>query len=914
MKDENPGDNNELRWVHASGSNPPILFVEDNPFNLPTGINTTDRLIAKVSAIAGYDDYGIYYTLFKGGDVGRDFTGDGPTADIMKNYDIVVWTTGWDNRNQSLNGTLTANDQTNIKAYLAGGGALWMISQGLVNDIYPGTFTSGTLHVDSATNDTTIKGDNPSTAILPNPLQAVPGSLAAGASYFVGQSSGLNSSWDEADRLKLDSSAQGVFYAGDASDPTYVAIQISGMYRVVFQTFDFTWIQLPSDQDDYIQRVIAYLTGGLEMRVTGGGAPTSHLMVDPGGSVDYTLTIINGGTKTRTLWDIDLTNPPSGWTATVSPKTSNGDNPLDIASLESLDITLTVTAPAKALAGVIADLAVSMTFQNYATVLVNHTVTEVRAVLGTELIAGTTEQNLTGPGTASYSFTLRNKGNLQVVAEILKSGDRSEWITVGSPTVTLQPYEDRLMSAVLTVPDGVFREAGNYTLRDNITSRVTYLGNVSTANLSLTTRIRIAQIFSVKIDDFTLDPADGMVDMASAKPTARLTVKITAQAANGYDNVTIELKATRWTPTGSSQRAWTGDGWTLPKTTVATTPFMLSGKETGQLSIFVPSKENAGDYVIEVRATPGSGRISDGDSTTITIRVAKPDLQLVEGSISFNPKEPEVGTPVKIRVTVRNTGGVAARDVDVSFYSSGENLIETKRVTSLAATTGSTNVEITWEGVALGDNEILVRADAANTVLELDETNNEVTDTVTGLRSDLVIDAAPVFYKGGNMVTKVTVGDTVTIEVTVKNTGSWALNLTGVKVQLTDQKTGEVLPIQTVSIPTRQELKVTFLWTVKKTGDHAFEARVNPDGADGIKEVSYDNDVQTATLKVVPVPPPPVVLDAMLIIAVVAIVAVVGVVAFVAMRRKPARPAAAPAPSAAETTEVVEAEAVEAPK
>jgi hypothetical protein len=916
MKDENPGDNADYRWVHASGANPPILFVEDNPFAQPTGINTTDRLIAKVSAISGFDDYGVYYTLFKGGDVGRDFTGDGPTADIMKKYDVVVWCTGWDSRNQSINGTLTANDQTNLKSYLAAGGAVWMMSQGLINDIYPNTFTSGTLHVSSATNDTTIKGDNPTTPILPSPLQGVPGSLADGATYYVGQSSGLNSSWDEADRLKLDDSAQGVFFAGDPSDPTYVAIQISGTYRVVFQTFDFTWIQLPSDQDDYVQRVIAYLTGGLEMAVYGGGAPTSHLLVDPGGSVDYTMTIINGGTKARTLYDIDIQDIPSGWTATASPMVRNGDNPLDIAPQDSQDIVLTVTAPQKALAGVIADINISMTFSNYGRGLYNHTVTEVRAILGTEFVATTTEVNLTGPGTASYSFTLRNKGNLQITANLGKTGDRSEWITLGSPAVTLQPYEERLMSAVLTVPDGVFREAGNYTLRDNISSTVSYLGNISSANLSITTRIRINQIFSAKIDDFTLDPNDGQVDMSVAKPSAKLTVKITAQAANGYDNVTVELKPKSFTPASGSQRSWTDTtGWTLPKTTVATTPFMLAGKETGQLSILVPVKADAGDYVIEVRATPGSGRLSDGDTTTITIRVAKPDLVAVEGSISFNPKEPEVGTAVKIKVTVKNIGGVLAKDVDVSFYTSGENLIETKRITSLPATTGSASVEITWEGVALGENEIMVRVDPANAILELDEANNEITDIVVGYRSDLVIDAVPLFYKEGRIVTKVNDGDTVTIEVTVKNSGAYALNLTGIKVQVTDQKTGEVLPFQTVAISTRAELKVTFIWTVKKTGDHAFEVKVNPDGATGIKETSYDNNAQTATLKVVT---PPTDggggLGGMTLYAIIGVVAIVAVVAVVAMmmRRKPK--AAAPAPAPAVEAEVVEAETVEPAK
>jgi subtilase family serine protease len=104
---------------------------------------------------------------------------------------------------------------------------------------------------------------------------------------------------------------------------------------------------------------------------------------------------------------------------------------------------------------------------------------------------------------------------------------------------------------------------------------------------------------------------------------------------------------------------------------------------------------------------------------------------------------------------------------------------------------------------------------------------------------------------------------------------------------------------------------VTFTWTVKKTGDHSFEVKVNPNGATDIKETSYDNNAQTATLKVVPVPPIDNGPGGMLyiIIGVVAIVAVVAVAA-VMMRRKPARPASAP-PAAEEKVDVVEAETVE---
>lgn len=914
--DHDPYNNREVRWFHVSGSSPELLYVDDNPYG--GAFDTNDMFIGNLTnpAVGGFTDYALYYTVYGSSRTGDDFGGDGPADTILKQYDVVVWVTGPDSKNKTVNGTLTANDQTNIRSYLNAGGALWLMSPGAINDLYPDSFTRDVLRVANAINDTTKKGGMyVDQHILPNPINGVPGSLADGASYFMAPPGGLNRSYDEADPIQPDEQAagvRGVFYS-DAEMGWYVALQFAGTYRLVFQTFDYSWLQLPEDRNDYIKRAVGFLTGGLEMRVMAAGATANHLMVDPGGTVEYTFTITNGGTKVRTLWDIGIQIPAqqaSTWKATASPMVKNGDDPIDIRPMEELDIVVAVTAPEKALAGTVADINVSMTFQDYGRPLYNHTVTEVRAILGTEFLATTTTQNLTGPGAASYSFTLRNIGNLQVVAELLKSGDRSEWLTLGSPTVTLQPYEERLLSAVMTIPEGAYREAGHSTLRNTITSRVTYLGNVSTANLSLTTNIRVAQVYSVKIDDVNLDPGSGEVDMAAARPSVKLSVRVTAQAANGYDNVSVELKPLRFTPLGGSQKNWDTSGWTLPRTTVATTPFMISVKESSELSILVPAKAEAGDYTLEVRVIPGSNLVADGDTRTVVLRVSRPDF-LFEGDISFNYREAELGTPVKIKVTVKNAGGVLARNVPVAFYTAGENLIDTKYITQLAPN-GRENVDLTWEGLLEGDNEVTVRVDPDNLFAELNENNNELLDSVVGLISDLVFGPDMVFLKQGKSVTKVTEGDVVTIEVTVKNTGDHALNLTGVKVQLVDQKTSQSVGEQTVSIATRGEQKVQFTWIAKGTGSHTFAATVNPEGSSGpIKEKSHTNNNMTGELGVSAPPPEtsPLLQGTMLyvIIAVVAIVVVVALLA-VMMRRKPARPMP---PPAEERVDVVEAETVE---
>jgi hypothetical protein len=908
-KDENPNNNADARWMRVSDANPQILVVDDNPWGSP--FNTTDKITDRLAEV-GFPNYARWYW---------STGGDGPSAALMKKFDIVIWLTGIDNNVISPpNGTLTANDQANLKSYLNAGGTLWLASMELINDLGPNnTFVKNTLHVSKAMNNTEIKGDElglnaKNQAIIPNPLIGEPNSLADGIVAFTSMPPGRNFTFDWTDLIWSDGQSSGVFWGNDSQtdDPLgpHVAIQYAGAYRLVFQSFDPTFLGFLPNLTLYVSSVVGFLMGGLSSEVGVGGIPNNHQMVDPGGQAVYTMTISNGGTKTRTLWNLDITQPPTGWTAALDPSIKNGDSPVDIAPGDSVDVKLTVTAPQKALAGATAPIDITASFKSYTPTLKNSTLTEVRAILGTKLSATITVQNLTGPGVASYSFTLSNLGNLQVTAELTKTGDNTEWLSLGSPTVSLQPYEERLLSAVITVPDGAFRQAGNYTLKDMLTARVTYQGSIATANLTLTTNIRIAQIFSVKIDEALLDPADGQADMSLAKPSVKLTVSVTAAAANGNDTASIELRAKSFTPMTGSSRAWDGSGWTLPKTTIDTTPFMVSSR-SGQLTVLVNPKADPGDYVIEVRAIPGSGRLTDGDTTQITIKVARPDLQLLDGSLVFNPREPQVGTPVTIKVTVKNAGGVAAKNVDVTFYDSAGNQIgDTQRIDDLPALTGTRTVQITWDGVVEGENRIDVKADPNNVIPESDETNNEINNNdapLIGYRSDVVIDAPPVFLKNNIAKTSVTDGDTVVIEVDVKNEGTWGLNLTGVTVTMTDQTTGDT-QTQSISINTRSDTKVDFTWAAHKVGTHTFSIKATPDAS--INEKSATNNEQTATLKVNAQPTNAAGFGGAMLYAIIGVVVIVVIVALamVMMRRKPAATAAAPAE---ERVDVVEAETVE---
>jgi hypothetical protein len=452
--------------------------------------------------------------------------------------------------------------------------------------------------------------------------------------------------------------------------------------------------------------------------------------------------------------------------------------------------------------------------------------------------------------------------------------------------VTLKPYEEKDLTAIMTIPSGFYTSAGNYTLKNELKSQVVYQTNSHNASLNFTSTVRVAQVFSAKIDSAETTPSDGQLDMTAAKPFAKVTVAVIAPNANGYDNATVELKPKSITPAGSSSRSWDGKDWTLPKGTIEITPFMTVAKDL-QLTVFASAKAESGEYVVDVQVIPGSGKLSDGATTTITLKVSRPDLKLEP--LSITPKEPRVGEDtVKLKVTVKNTGGMRAKDVDVTFYSAGGNIIDTKKIADIAATTGQASAEISWDAFVEGVNEITVKVDPNNAIVEVNEDNNEVADSFTGYRSDLIADGTPVFKVNGAVKSSAVEGDQVVIEVTVKNSGTYSLALNSIVVRLTDTTTSETQTSTISTLAAKGDTKVTFNWVAKKTGTHSFTIKVNPDAT--IKEKDANNNEVTGSLKVTAKAAPAAAGPSMMLIAgiAVAVIAVVGVVAFMMMRKKPA--------------------------
>jgi FlaG/FlaF family flagellin (archaellin) len=104
---------------------PTILLVDDDGlFETYTKEDTSSYMDAALQLAVGSGQFDVWPV--KSLDGPKYSTGDKP----LKNYDIVIWMTGYQTSN-----TLTTNDQNAIKLYLENNGKLWLIGMNILDDL-----------------------------------------------------------------------------------------------------------------------------------------------------------------------------------------------------------------------------------------------------------------------------------------------------------------------------------------------------------------------------------------------------------------------------------------------------------------------------------------------------------------------------------------------------------------------------------------------------------------------------------------------------------------------------------------------------------------------------------------------------------------------------------------------------------
>ena len=159
----------------------------------------------------------------------------------------------------------------------------------------------------------------------------------------------------------------------------------------------------------------------------------------------------------------------------------------------------------------------------------------------------------------------------------------------------------------------------------------------------------------------------------------------------------------------------------------STFTFTAQSAKSVTLTIIIPLGEATADHDITVRALSlDGGNIYDED-LTIQVRLQdKPDL--VVSSITFSASDPEEGDSVTITAEIDNDGSAVARSIIVHFYLDGDLLGEDSISTISSSLSGQATYE--WK-VVEGTHEISVIVDPADNINEIDDTNNEGSETIT---------------------------------------------------------------------------------------------------------------------------------------------------------------------------------------
>ncbi len=143
----------------------------------------------------------------------------------LLDFNLVVWITGADEA-----GTLNESDRGALSAYMDYGGYVWLIGQGIADDLDGSTFLKSYIHVQSV-------NDNQGTPTL---LEAVDFDPITHGIVAPTNDNGVFP--DDGDSIVPDSEANGIFWQ-DSSKTSYNALSFEDEYKMVFFAFELAFIK-----------------------------------------------------------------------------------------------------------------------------------------------------------------------------------------------------------------------------------------------------------------------------------------------------------------------------------------------------------------------------------------------------------------------------------------------------------------------------------------------------------------------------------------------------------------------------------------------------------------------------------------------------------------------------------------------
>ncbi len=257
-------------------------------------------------------------------------------------------------------------------------------------------------------------------------------------------------------------------------------------------------------------------------------------------------------------------------------------------------------------------------------------------------------------------------------------------------------------------------------------------------------------------------------------------------------------------------------------TATATIPWVTQGSTTTVRAVV-----DTDNYVNE------SNESNNTKTVTTTFVDRSPDTDLIIEGISCTPAIPLVGDKVTITSTIKNVGPGQTSPFYVAYYIDN-NRLDSVYVNQINAGATVTNT-ITWTATG-GTHTIRAFIDCNNSIFETNETNNEMSLSLTTPAPDLTIES----ITWSPLVPST--GDDVTVTLTIKNQGDLGSGSSFVNYYVDNVYRGnhsieDIAPGATV---TR-----TFTWQAEA---ESLIFQVVIDKADETLEINESNNVKTLVI------------------------------------------------------------------
>jgi uncharacterized membrane protein len=428
--------------------------------------------------------------------------------------------------------------------------------------------------------------------------------------------------------------------------------------------------------------------------------PDSEHAVDPGNGTSYTIFVSNVGNMAGTVIIIlEIISATGDWHAELDA------NAVGVAGMETKQVTLTVVAPEDARAGnrlVVRVVGFSEDRMMEDSITSTTLVNQVHQLL----MAVNPEMQLADPGASiSYIITVQNGGNgpeeLTIATNKLDVNWKMKYMMAGAEIngLFLDSAQSLSFEVVITVPSDALSGEHDSAAGISDSSKNLWIAPLKTV---------VKQIYDIDLYT-TLSKQQG-------SPGSKVYfVLINRNRGNGPD--TISFSSVRL-PAG-----WDVDF--LDSNMSKIDGISLNSGEIGRVTVQVTLPAGSNSTNQEVMVT-GTSESSLSDTVKFVVEMMLPDLYLT--GVSYSPKNLAGGKASTVTVTVVNQGEVPVENVTVRFYEGG-TILGAEKLNRLPGNTNKT-VTFTWLPKE-GQRKVKFMVDPDNTIIETDEKNNLMKDTLT---------------------------------------------------------------------------------------------------------------------------------------------------------------------------------------